>query len=82
MEFAGRFDDEVAVEGVPLGGDVEGVVEVGFILGKVVVVDADVVAVGKGDIGFVKLHLGKEERNQVGGAFRALAETSRRRTVG
>jgi hypothetical protein len=47
------------VEGVPLGGDVEGVVKVGFILRKVVVVNSDLVAVGKGDVGFVELHFGK-----------------------
>jgi hypothetical protein len=67
MEHARRLNDEMAVKSISLGGDVEGVVEVGFVLWEVVAVDVDIVAVGKGDVGFVELHFGKEERNQVGG---------------
>jgi hypothetical protein len=55
VECARRLDDEVTVESVPLGGDVEGVVEVGFILRKIVVVNADCVAV-RGPVWFSWLH--------------------------
>jgi hypothetical protein len=81
VELARRLDYEMAVKGVPFGCDVEGVVKVGFILGKVVVINSDGVAVGEGDVGFVELHLASR-REIKWGAFRALAETSRRSTVG
>jgi hypothetical protein len=67
MERSRRLDDEMAVNGISLGGYVAGVVEGCFVLGEVIVVDADIVAVGKGDVRFVELHFGEEERNQVGG---------------
>jgi hypothetical protein len=81
VESTRRLDDEMAVEGVPLSSNVEGVVKVCFTLGGSFLSMLTSLLSVKAMLGSSSCILARR-REIKWGAFLALAETSRQRTVG